>query len=498
MITFIICLTLLVTAYFTYGRFLEKICGIKSDTQVPSKTSYDGVDYIPMPRWKTFLIQLLNIAGLGPIFGAVLGATYGPVAFLWITLGGIFMGAMHDFVAGVISLDSNGESLPEIIGKYLGMTTRQVMRLLSVVMMIMVGAVFMLGPAGILSSMTGWNANFWLYVVLAYYLLATLLPIDKIIGNIYPIFGGALIFMALGILVVLLTGKYPVPELTTLQNMKLNAEHFPIIPTMFITIACGAISGFHATQSPLMARCLKNKKEARSVFYGAMISESIIALIWAAIAMAFFYDYNGATNGVAGLNAALAEHNNDASWVVNTITNTTLGKIGALLALLGVVAAPISTGDTAFRSARLIIADIIKLDQKSIVKRLYICIPMFIIGFIITLVNYEVLWRYFSWANQTLSVFTLWAITVYLYKKPRTLKQSELQKSDNQKVKGRCNYLISLFPALFMTFICTLFLFSSNQMVGLQMMSGSLISLGITILTLVAVMLHAKNLFSSR
>ncbi|MBR3302887.1 MAG: hypothetical protein IKI67_01710, partial [Bacteroidales bacterium] len=227
-----------------------------------------------------------------------------------------------------------------------------------------------------------------------------------------------------------------------------------------------------------------------------MISESIIALIWAAIAMAFFYDYNGATNGVAGLNAALAEHNNDASWVVNTITNTTLGKIGALLALLGVVAAPISTGDTAFRSARLIIADIIKLDQKSIVKRLYICIPMFVIGFIITLINYEVLWRYFSWANQTLSVFTLWAITVYLYKKPRTLQKQNLQEAPQKgaKVKGRCNYLISLFPALFMTFICTLFLFSSNQMVGLQMMSGSLISLGIIILTLVAVMLHAKAL----
>ena len=288
MTTFLICLTALIIAYFTYGRFLEKVCGISHDKEVPSKTMYDGVDYIPMPRWKTFLIQLLNIAGLGPIFGAVLGATYGPVAFLWITLGGIFMGAMHDFIAGVMSLNHKGASLPEIIGRYLGMTTKQVMRLFAVVMMIMVGAVFMLGPAGILASMTGWDKSIWLYIVFAYYILATLLPIDKIIGNVYPIFGIALIFMALGILYVLFTGDYKIPDLTSFQNFKPNADKFPIIPTMFITIACGAISGFHATQSPMMARCLKDRKESRSVFYGAMISESIIALIWAAAAMAFF------------------------------------------------------------------------------------------------------------------------------------------------------------------------------------------------------------------
>ena len=338
MTTFLICLAALIIAYFTYGKFLEKVCGIKKDSEVPSKTSFDGVDYIPMPRWKTFLIQLLNIAGLGPIFGAILGATYGPVAFLWITLGGIFMGAMHDFIAGVMSLNHNGASLPEIIGKYLGLTTKQVMRLFAVVMMIMVGVVFMVGPAGILADMTGWDKSIWLYIVFAYYILATMLPIDKIIGTIYPVFGFALIFMALGILYGLFSGSLTIPDLTTLDNFKTDAAKFPIIPTMFITIACGAISGFHATQSPMMARCLKDRKESRFVFYGAMISESIIALIWAAAAMAFFGGYNGSENSLAGLNAALADHGNDASWVVNNITNSTLGKFGAILALLAVVA----------------------------------------------------------------------------------------------------------------------------------------------------------------
>lgn len=481
MTTFLICLAALIVAYFTYGRFLEKILGIKKDKEVPSKTMFDGVDYIPMPRWKTFLIQLLNIAGLGPIFGAVLGATYGPVAFLWITLGGIFMGAMHDFIAGVMSLNHNGASLPEIIGKYLGMTTKQVMRLFAVVMMILVGAVFMLGPAGILASMTGWDKSVWLYIVFAYYILATLLPIDKIIGNVYPIFGIALIFMALGILYVLFTGNLVIPDLTTFANAKPNAASFPIIPTMFITIACGAISGFHATQSPMMARCLKDRKESRSVFYGAMISESIIALIWAAAAMAFFRGFNGVEDSLAGLNAALAEHGNDASWAVNEITNTTLGKFGAILALLGVVAAPITSGDTAFRSSRLIIADFMGMEQKSILKRLYICIPMFAVGYAITLMNYDILWRYFAWANQTLAVFTLWAITVFLYLRSYRV------------MNAKPIYIVSLIPAMFMTFICTDFLFTSGQMMGLERNLGTILAGCATIVVTVAVWLHMRH-----
>lgn len=483
MTTFLICLAALIIAYFTYGRFLEKVCGISHDKEVPSKTMYDGVDYIPMPRWKTFLIQLLNIAGLGPIFGAVLGATYGPVAFLWITLGGIFMGAMHDFVAGVMSLNHKGASLPEIIGRYLGMTTKQVMRLFAVVMMIMVGAVFMLGPAGILASMTGWDKSIWLYIVFAYYILATLLPIDKIIGNVYPIFGIALIFMALGILYVLFTGDYKIPDLTSFQNFKPNADKFPIIPTMFITIACGAISGFHATQSPMMARCLKDRKESRSVFYGAMISESIIALIWAAAAMAFFRGYGSIENSLAGLNAALADNGNDASWAVNTITKTTLGKFGAILALLGVVAAPITSGDTAFRSSRLIIADFMGMEQRSILKRLYICIPMFAIGYAITLMNYDILWRYFAWANQTLAVFTLWTITVFLY-----LRSNSLGKGPY--------WLVSIIPAIFMTFICSDFVFISGQMMGLGQNLGAILAGATTIIVTTVVCLHMRHLRS--
>lgn len=456
MITFLICLALLVIAYFTYGKYLEKIVGADQAAACPSKTCYDGVDYVPLPKWKTFLIQLLNIAGLGPIFGAVLGATYGPVAFLWITLGGIFLGAMHDYVSGMISVKQKGVSLPEIVGRYLGPAVRQGMRVFTVLLLVLVGAVFMLGPAGILGKLTGFTEltlggftlpKFWVWVILIYYVIATLLPVNKIIAKIYPLFGAALIFMALGIFGVLLFGDYRIPELTTFANMKTEAARFPIIPTMFITIACGAISGFHATQSPLMARCVNNEREGRPVFFGAMISESIIALIWAAVAMAFF-------GNVEGLNTALAAHGNDAAWAVDHIANTTLGRVGGLLALLGVVAAPISTGDTAFRSARLIVADFLGLEQKKMRKRLYISIPLFVAGFAITLMRFDVVWRYFAWANQTLAVLTLWTITVYLYRERK------------ESLKGYV-YMLSLWPAVFMTFITSDYFFSSGEMLNL-------------------------------
>lgn len=478
MITFLICFTLLIVSYFTYGKILEKLFGATDDKNVPSKIKYDGVDYIPMPRWKTLLIQLLNIAGLGPIFGAILGATYGPVAFLWITLGGIFMGAMHDFASGVMSVENGGASLPEIIGKYLGVSVKQVMRGFIAFMMIIVGAVFMLGPAGLLNGMIGGGVSLWLIIVFVYYVVATILPIDKIIGNVYPIFGIALIFMALGILYLILTGNQPIPELTNFENLKNNASSTPIIPTLFITIACGAISGFHATQSPLMARCLNNKNESRSVFFGAMISESLIALIWAAIAMSFFAP-DGATGneGVLALNEILSQHGGDASWVVDHISNKGLGKLGAILALLGVVAAPITSGDTAFRSARLIVADFLKINQQKLYKRLLVSIPIFAIGFIITQIKYEVLWRYFAWSNQTLSVFTLWAITIWLYKKNKDL-----------------SFLVSFFPAVFMTFICADFLFSSGQMIGLDHRTSIIISSAVSILTILLVWLRTKKI----
>ena len=445
MVTFLICLALLVAAYFGYGAYLDRICKIDTKAAVPSATLYDGVDYIPMPRWRTFLIQLLNIAGIGPIFGAIMGACFGPVVFLWITFGGIFVGAMHDYISGVILLRNDGLSLPEIVGRYLGRGMQQFMRGISLVLLILVGVVFMRSPASILGDMITiipyWG---WIAIIFIYYFIATMLPIDKLIGKIYPLFGGALIFMAIGLAVVLFTGDYTIPNLTfeTLRNYQPNAEGMPIIPTLFITVACGAISGFHATQSPLMARCMNNEGEARMIFYGSMITESIIALIWAAMGMAFFY-------GPDSLAAALAEHGNNAAWAVGTISNTTLGIVGGFIALFGVVAAAVTSGDTAVRSARLIVADVLGVEQRSIAKRFMIAVPLFAIAITLLFVDFDVVWRYFAWCNQALSVVTLWVIVVYLKKYKR-------------------NIWVALPPAVFMTYICTSFVFVSGQFIGMQ------------------------------
>ena len=442
MITFFICLVVLVAAYFLYGGLLDRVVKIDNKADVPSKTLYDGVDYIPLPRWRIFLIQLLNIAGTGPIFGAILGACYGPVAFLWITLGGIFMGAMHDFMSGVISLRNGGKSLPEIIGKYLGGGMRKFSLVMIPILMVLVGGVFIVTPSKILSSMTDIPYLWWVGIVIAYYFIATIMPVDKIIGKIYPIFGAALIFMALGMLYVIVFGDYHLPELTSVENMHYNADNLPIIPTLFISIACGAISGFHATQSPLMARCMTNEKQSRPIFFGAMISESIIALIWAAIAMAFF-------GGVEELNSWMHSNGNDAGLAVSTISVTTLGIFGSILALLGVVAAPITSGDTAFRSARLIVADMLNYDQRRILNRLLVSVPLFAIGIGIAFIDFDVIWRYFAWSNQTLSVITLWMITSWLM---------------HRKSKFS---ILALIPAIFMTYICSSFVFVSNQFIGM-------------------------------
>ena len=456
MITFLVCLALLVAAYFTYGRYLERLCGADAGRPVPSAVSFDGVDYIPMPMWKTFLVQLLNIAGLGPIFGAVLGAAYGPVAFLWITFGGIFMGAAHDFIAGMISLRSNGASLPETVGTYLGNGVKQLMRVFSVGLMVLVGAVFLSQPASLIANridapaLSGivfgdfsWLLLIVLGVILVYYIVATLLPVDKIIGRIYPVFGCALLFMALGILAVLLfSGKYTIPEFTSFRNQIADAARFPIVPMLFTTIACGAISGFHATQSPLMARCLGSERQARPVFYGAMISESIIALIWAAVAMAFW-------NGVGGLNAAIAEYGGQAAVMVDAIARDTLGEVLAGFVIFGVVACAITSGDTAFRSARLIVADIFRIEQRTQWKRFTIALPLFVAGYLITRVDFTVVWRYFAWTNQTLATIVLWAVVVWLFAAKR-------------------NYFVALLPAVFMTFICASFVFVSGQFFGME------------------------------
>ena len=481
MITFILCFAALVIAYFTYGRYLEKVCGIDAKNPVPSQAMYDGVDYIPMPRWKVFLIQLLNIAGLGPIFGALLGAAYGPVAFLWITLGGIFMGAMHDFVSGVISLKDSGKSLPEIIGTYLGNGTRAFMRLFSVFLMVLVGAVFMSQPAELIASNIPMpslevtaigNMSFELVAVLAvilvYYILATLLPIDKLIGRIYPLFGIALLVMALSILYVLLSdsGTYRIPELTSFENRIANPEQFPIVPMLFTTIACGAISGFHATQSPMMARCMQNEKESRMIFYGAMIAESIVALIWAAIGMAFW-------GGVEGLNTAIAENGGSAARLVDIITSTTMGPVVAAFVLVGIVGCAITSGDTAFRSARLIVADIFGVEQKRLLKRVLVSLPLFAAAlFIIFVLPFQTIWSYFAWCNQTLAVITLWCITVYLHRKGKPVA-------------------IGALPALVMTYVCSSYIFVSPMMCGMENRALAY-TLGGVLTTVIALMVVFK------
>ena len=440
MITFVCCLVLLVAAYFVYGKYLDKVCRINVESEVPSNKLYDGVDYVPMPRWRTFLIQLLNIAGTGPIFGAILGACYGPVAFLWITFGGIFMGAMHDYLSGVILVRNDGLSITEIVARYLGKGAGVFMRIFSVILLLLVGVVFVVSPADILATkFEVISKSWWLVIIFIYYFIATLLPVDKLIGKVYPLFGIALVAMALGLLGVLIFGDYTIPSLT-LDNLHIDKEKLPLVPTLFITSACGAISGFHATQSPLMARCVNNERECRFVFYGSMISESVIALIWAAIAMAFFYNNDG------GVSSVMANHT--PAWAVNEISSKTLGLVGGILAVLGVVAAPITSGDTAFRSARLIIADIFHIEQRTKWKRLVICLPIFACGVALTFVDFNVVWRYFAWSNQALASVVLWTIVVYLYKE-------------------KSNYWVALIPAIFMTYICASFVFVSNQFVGM-------------------------------
>lgn len=468
MITFICCLAALIAGYFIYGSFIERLFGIDPSRKTPAYTHQDGVDYIPMASWKVFMIQFLNIAGLGPIFGAIMGAKFGTASFLWIVLGTIFAGAVHDYLAGMLSLRNNGESLPEIIGRYLGNNFKQFMRGFTVVLMILVGAVFVAGPAGLLAKLTPdyLDATFWIFVVFIYYILATLLPVDKIIGKIYPLFAAALLFMAVGILVMLFVTHPPLPELTDgLANT--HPDGLPIFPIMFVSIACGAISGFHATQSPLMARCLKNEKMGRPVFYGAMITEGIVALIWAAAATYFYHN-----NGMGESNAAV---------IVDSITKEWLGTVGGILAVLGVIAAPITSGDTAFRSARLIVADFLHKEQKSMGSRLMICIPLFIVAIAILLYSlkdkdgFDMIWRYFAWTNQTLAVFTLWALTVFLARAGKL-------------------YIVTLIPALFMTAVCSTYIFVAPEGLAMNAIPSQIIGCTITAITLVGFVVWKRKI----
>ena len=526
MITFFVALAALIVGYCTYGLFVTLVFK-PDDRRTPCQVHPDGVDYVPLPIWRAFLIQLLNIAGLGPIFGALSGAIWGPSVYLWIVLGTIFAGAVHDYLSGMLSMRNDGASISELTGMYLGPTMKTVMRIFSVVLLVMIGVVFMVGPAQLLSRMimgAGRDFNLprtaavsiqaapavaapkteaektaapkadegkvpveakpapieeakpeapaeeakpapieeakpeapaeeakpapaeeakpeaaaaeevkpvaepemvyglteaeWVkyltIAILVYYFLATLLPIDKVIGRFYPLFGLCLLLMAalIGGATVMnhLNGTHPMIELWDgFYNMHPKGATTPIWPLMFITVACGAISGFHATQSPMMARCLTSERQGRFVFYGAMVAEGIIALIWASAGIAFYNTF-GSPITTEGL--FLAKGGNSAT--VYDISKGLLGSMGSILALLGVVACPITSGDTAFRSARLTLADWFKIDQKAIKPRLMLALPLLLIGYAISFVDYSIVWRYFSWSNQTLAMIALWAGAVYL------------------------------------------------------------------------------------
>lgn len=441
MISFLISLIFLILGYFSYGAFVEKVFGADPSRKTPAYTQEGGVDFVPLSWPRIFLIQFLNIAGLGPIYGAILGALYGPAAFLWIVLGSIFAGGVHDYFSGMLSIRHEGKSIAEIVGIYLGRQARIVMIAFSIILLILIGTVFMSGPAGLMASLgfTGLLAksNFWLAIILLYYFLATVVPIDKIISRIYPLFGAVLLIMALGICSMLLIKGYDIPEITLRST---HPDGLPLWPMLFITIACGAVSGFHSTQSPIMARCLSNEKYGRRVFYGAMIAEGVIALIWAAAAMSFF------PKGIVGLSEVVDA--GGAALVVKNVSLGLLGPAGGILAILGVIACPVTSGDTAFRSARLTIADTMSLDQKPIKNRLIIAIPLFAIGFSLTLIDFTAVWRYFAFSNQALATIVLWTSTVYL--------------SNNDKF-----HWIATIPATFMTAVVTTYILQAPEGFGL-------------------------------
>lgn len=481
MITFILSLVALILGYLFYGKFVEHVFEPSSSRKTPGIRKFDGVDYLILPSWKVFMIQFLNIAGTGPIFGAIMGMWYGPSAYLWIVFGCIFAGATHDYLSGMISMRKGGIGLPDIVGQYLGPNLRKVMLVFTVCLLILVGAVFVLSPATLLNGLMPKgsmldNMMIWIVVIFVYYLIATFMPVDKIIGRIYPLFAISLLFMAVALLIVLVIKWPTLPELwdglddmgTARLGIK-NAD--PILPALFITIACGAISGFHATQSPLMARCMKDEHLGRPVFYGSMITEGVVALIWCTVSSWFFYAEGWReicpTEFLAQNEKTITQFFS-APKVVMSVCKGWLGAFGAVLAVLGVVAAPITSGDTAFRSARLIVADALHYDQRPIMKRLIISVPLFVVAIALLVWqldnpdSFNTIWKYFGWANQALSIFTLWSLTVYL-----ALKEKP--------------YIITLIPAMFMTFVCTSFLCVSHIAIGMPLGWGYAVGIVITL-----------------
>ena len=474
MITFCLSILALIAGYLFYGKFVDRFFGSDSGKPTPAVTKADNVDFKVMPTWKVFVIQFLNIAGLGPIFGAIMGAAYGPAAYLWIVFGCIFMGAVHDYFSGMLSLRNGGVNMPDVTGKYLGKAGKTVMTVIVPFLLLAIGVSFVTGPADLMQSLTGWDKTWWLYIIFVYYILATLLPIDKIIGSIYPFMGAALLFMAVGVGGAMLagdiSGSISMPELTpdTLKNYHSDPQDNILIPMLFIVISCGAISGFHSTQSPLMSRCLKNEKYGRPVFYGAMIAEGIVAMIWASAAMAYF-------GGPEGLNKAATEGimidgvltQVTPAIAVDMICKSWLGKVGAVIAVVGVVVCPITSGDTAFRSMRLTLADLFRCDQKKIANRLVISVPVFIVAYFCCMMDFSTIWNYVGICNQILAALVLWTVAAYLMK------------------SGKPHWMASV-PATFLTFVCvSYFMIAPYRSGGLHLdtaigyVSGAVVALSV-------------------
>ncbi len=450
MISFFICLALLIGGYFVYGKIVENTFA-PDDRETPAVRINDGVDYVVMPKWKLFLVQLLNIAGLGPIFGAMQGALWGPVVFLWITFGTIFAGGVHDYFSGMLSERNDGASISEVCGIYLGGVMKNVMRVFSVVLLVMVGTVFAVGPAGLIVTLlkkggvTGMitSSEMWLWIILAYYFIATFISIDKIIGRIYPLFGICLIIMAVGVICgIFIHPEFTIPEIWS-HFYNMHPKGTPVWSFMFITVACGAISGFHSTQSPLMARCMKSEKQGHFVFYGAMVAEGVIALIWAAAGCAI-YEVSGGLS--TGLSAVLAS---GQSAAIYDVCIKTMGSVGVALAMIGVIVCPITSGDTAFRSARLVLADWFKIDQNKFSKRLILCVPLLAVGAFVGHLDYSIVWRYFSWTNQTLAMIVLWTASMYLFREKK-------------------NYWITAVPATFMSAVSMTYFFCAPECLHLS------------------------------
>ena len=462
MYSFLICLFALILSYFLYGRFLERIVGVDENVETPAHRLKNGVDYVPMNKYRALLIHFLNIAVLGPIFGAIQGALFGPVAYLWIVLGTIFVGGVHDFFSGFLSVRHDGLSMPGIITEYLGENVRKVVAFLIILTGILVAAVFAIGAADLLSSLTHIDSFIWLVVIFAYFLIATLFPVDKIIGRIYPIFGALFLLMAIVLISALfMNPNYTIPEFTT-GGLYLTTKS--IFPYLFVTIACGAISGFHSSQSPIVARCVENEKDMRLVFYGAMVVEGILALIWATIAMSFFH----------GQPQLAAIYGASPSVGVKEMATALIGPVGLVLAIIGVVICPITTGDTSLRSARITIADEFNIDQKEFISRLKIALPLFIISFAITFIDFTLIWRYFAWAQLLVAIVVLLAGTVYL-------------------IENKKHFIITFAPAIFCTAIAIAYILQASEGLGLDSFISNLISVIATAIISVYFILKYKK-----